>query len=294
MPFCWPGVCRRPQSETDINNVLSNPLDQSQTRQTTILFQHQYKTKQRPFRTMTAAAAVVVVVTNDMDHQDEDDEVNNDDVIVNNEQQQPAAEQQDQRFLVVVAERDHLPTFNDCYNFVAQDNPSCGAVATFVGITRDHFDDRKVIRLQYEGYVPMAIRVLRQLLHEAIDMQHYPSVQKIAVCHILGDCPVGQSSVIIACAAPHRRDALRCCEYLIDELKARVPIWKLEVYQGDDTSVWKENVEWHDGQRRRVMVRQTNAKTATPTTTAADGSSTATTATTADGSSTTTTTTRII
>jgi molybdopterin synthase catalytic subunit len=253
-------------------------------------------TTKSPFGTM--AAATTVVVANDLDHQDDDNEVNNDDIIVNTEPL-PAAEQQDQRFLVVVAERDHLPTLDDCYNFVAQDNPSCGAVATFVGITRDHFDGRSVIRLNYEGYVPMAVRTLRQLLHEAIDMQHYPSVHKIAVCHILGDCPVGQASVMIACAAPHRRDALRCCEYLIDELKARVPIWKLEVYQDDDgdsehdgsTSVWKENVEWHDGQRRRIMVRQTTATTTATTTTCVDVSSTTTTITTADGSSTATTTT---
>ena len=73
--------------------------------------------------------------------------------------------------------------------------------------------------------------------------------------HILGDCPVGDASVILACASPHRRDALHCVEYLIDELKARIPIWKREVYEGDD-SAWKENVEWHDGKPKRIMVKE--------------------------------------
>lgn len=53
----------------------------------------------------------------------------------------------------------------------------------------------------------------------------------------------------------HRREAMRCTEYLIDELKARVPIWKREVYEGDGGSVWKENVEWREGRRWRGMVK---------------------------------------
>ena len=100
----------------------------------------------------------------------------------------------------------------------------------------------------------MAEKELRKLCDEAVTK--YPSVQKLATVHVLGDCPVGQASVIVAAASPHRRDAIHCVEFLIDELKARVPIWKLEVYEGDDSSVWKENVEWHEGQKRRVMVQQ--------------------------------------
>jgi molybdopterin synthase catalytic subunit len=74
--------------------------------------------------------------------------------------------------------------------------------------------------------------------------------------HVLGDCPVGSASVVVGCNSPHRREAIRCTEYLIDELKARVPIWKKEVYEGDEEkSVWKENVEWREGRRRRVMVK---------------------------------------
>ena len=81
-------------------------------------------------------------------------------------------------------------------------------------------------------------------------------VDKLVAVHILGDCPVGDASVIVGCSSPHRREAIQCTEYLIDELKGRVPIWKKEIYEGDDANVWKENVEWHEGRRRRVMVKE--------------------------------------
>jgi molybdopterin synthase catalytic subunit len=164
------------------------------------------------------------------------------------------------RFLIAVTE--DLPTLDDCYQFVASE-PSCGAVSTFVGITRDNFQGKIVQKLSYEGYVPMAIKELRKLCVEAISAEQYPSVRRIAMVHILGDCPVGKASVIIACSSPHRTDAIHCCEFLINELKARIPIWKLEVYQGDEGSVWKENVEWHGGRQKRVMVKQSSAASET-------------------------------
>jgi molybdopterin synthase catalytic subunit len=183
----------------------------------------------------------------------------------------------DDRFLLVVSET--LPSLDECYRFVTTDTnssspASCGAVATFVGITRDNFAGRRVVRLSYEGYVSMAMKEMKRLCIDAVTVpHHYPSVRKIALVHILGDCPVGYPSVIIACAAPHRREALHCCEYLIDELKARIPIWKLEVYAADDdgddqdTSVWKENVEWSPtgGESRRVMLPTTTAVHHQPT-----------------------------
>jgi molybdopterin synthase catalytic subunit len=99
----------------------------------------------------------------------------------------------------------------------------------------------------------MAEKELRKLCDDA--RVEYPSVQRIAAVHILGDCPVGQASVILAVSSPHRKEAIHCVEFLIDELKARIPIWKLEVYEGDDGSVWKENIEWHEGKQHRVMAK---------------------------------------
>ena len=164
-------------------------------------------------------------------------------------QQQP--EDAEDPFLIQVSET--LPSLEECYQFVVTD--ACGAVATFVGVTRDNFQGKTVLRLSYEGYIPMAVKELRKLCVRATTT--YPSVQRIAAVHIVGDCPVGKASVILACSSPHRRDALRCCEFLIDELKATVPIWKREVYAGDEGSVWKENVEWREGRQQRMMVKET-------------------------------------
>jgi len=152
------------------------------------------------------------------------------------------------KFFIKVSE--DLPSLQDCSDFV--NDPSCGAISTFVGTTRDNFQGKRVTKLSYEGYVPMAEKELKKLCDEACEKY---KVHKIAAVHILGDCPVGNASVILACSSPHRRDALHCVEFLIDTLKARVPIWKRECYEGDD-AVWKENVEWKEGRQERVMVKE--------------------------------------
>jgi molybdopterin synthase catalytic subunit len=152
--------------------------------------------------------------------------------------------------MIKVSEK--LPTLEECSDFVS--DPSCGAISSFVGITRNNFHGKIVAKLSYEGYVPMAEKELRMLCDEATTK--YSSIAKIAAVHILGDCPVGQASVILAASSPHRRDAMHCVEYLIDELKARIPIWKREVYEGDEDGVWKENIEWHEGKKRRVMIKE--------------------------------------
>ena len=101
----------------------------------------------------------------------------------------------------------------------------------------------------------MAISTLRTLCRDAKRL--YPTVKRIVAVHILGQCNVGETSVIVGCNAPHRKEALHCTEYLIDELKAKVPIWKKEIYENDDCGgVWKENIEWHEGRRCRVMVKE--------------------------------------
>mmetsp|Transcript_16791 Transcript_16791/g.22983 ORF Transcript_16791/g.22983 Transcript_16791/m.22983 type:complete len:172 (-) Transcript_16791:301-816(-) len=156
----------------------------------------------------------------------------------------------DDKYLIKVSESP--PSLEECSTFVS--HPSCGAISTFCGITRDNFQNKTVTKLSYEGYVPMAEKELRKVCDEVCEK--YPSIVRIAAVHILGDCPVGKASVILAASSPHRKDSMHCVEVLIDELKARVPIWKREVYEGDEGSVWKENVEWHDGKKKRVMVKE--------------------------------------
>uniref|UniRef100_A0A0D3F0I9 Molybdopterin synthase catalytic subunit n=1 Tax=Oryza barthii TaxID=65489 RepID=A0A0D3F0I9_9ORYZ len=70
------------------------------------------------------------------------------------------------------------------------------------------------------------------------------SLRRLAVAHRLGTVPAGEASVFVAASAVHRADAMEACRYVIDEVKASVPIWKKEVY--DDGEVWKENREFLD------------------------------------------------
>ncbi|XP_022752420.1 molybdopterin synthase catalytic subunit-like [Durio zibethinus] len=117
--------------------------------------------------------------------------------------------------------------------------PQAGAIATFSGTTRDTFEGKTVVELRYEAYVPMAIRNLKSICSSARSSW---DLHSIAVAHRLGTVPVGETSVFIAVSAIHRADALDACKFLIDELKASVPIWKKEVYSNGE--VWKENTEF--------------------------------------------------
>lgn len=117
---------------------------------------------------------------------------------------------------------------------------SCtGATSMFVGTTRDHFKGKKVLKLEYEAYEPMALKKLNQLCCKV--RQKWTGVHHIAVHHRLGEVGPKEASVIIAVTSAHRQDSLEAVHYAIDELKATVPIWKKELY--DDGSEWKENKE---------------------------------------------------
>ena len=155
----------------------------------------------------------------------------------------------DDKFMVKVDEL--MPTFDECYKFC--NSPDCGAISSFIGTTRNSFQGKRVAMLSYEGYVPMAEK---ELLKLCIAASSQWDITKIAIVHKLGDCPVGDASVIIVASSPHRRASLEAVSFLIDELKATVPIWKREIYEGDEGSVWKENIEWHEGKSKRVMIKQ--------------------------------------
>lgn len=122
-------------------------------------------------------------------------------------------------------------------------DPGAGAIATFLGTTRDNFQGKEVVRLEYECYVPMALKEMMKIcqqVRERWDVKH------VVIEHRLGLCPVQQASVIIAVSSAHRSEALCGVEYAINTLKATVPIWKKEVYNTKTNSEpqWKENSEF--------------------------------------------------
>ena len=114
--------------------------------------------------------------------------------------------------------------------------PGAGAVLTFAGVARDSFEGRPVRALEYEAFAEMAVPVMQEI---AVEIQaRWPGV-RVAMAHRTGRLGIGEASVIIAVSAPHREDAYSASRHAIDALKARVPIWKKEVY--DDGTAWKAN-----------------------------------------------------
>ena len=113
--------------------------------------------------------------------------------------------------------------------------PSCGAVATFVGTVRDANAGRRVRWLDYEAYAPLALRTFEQIAEEA--RERWPETH-IAIHHRTGRVVVGESSVVIAAASPHRADAFGAARYAIERIKQIAPIWKHEHFDGGE--VWIE------------------------------------------------------
>jgi molybdopterin converting factor subunit 1 len=113
--------------------------------------------------------------------------------------------------------------------------PECGATVTLDGYAREWTRGRRTLHLVYEAYPPMAISELERLgqqAREKFDIAH------IGIVHRTGRLEIGETSVVIAVSAPHRRAAFEACEWAIRELKRTVPIWKKEFFE--DGEVWVE------------------------------------------------------
>jgi molybdopterin synthase catalytic subunit len=114
-------------------------------------------------------------------------------------------------------------------------DPGCGAVATFTGAVRHVNLGRRVERLEYEAYAPLAVRTFERIAAEAAE--RWPGTA-LAVHHRVGRLNIGEASVVIAAAAPHRADAFAVCRYAIERVKQIAPIWKREHFEGGE--VWIE------------------------------------------------------
>jgi molybdopterin synthase catalytic subunit len=111
----------------------------------------------------------------------------------------------------------------------------CGATVTLDGYVRKFTKGRETLNLVYEAYEPMALKEMRKLIDQA---KRDFEIGNIGIVHRLGKLEIGETSIVIAVAAPHRKDAFAACEWLIRELKRTVPIWKKEVYA--DGEIWVE------------------------------------------------------
>ena len=112
---------------------------------------------------------------------------------------------------------------------------SDGAVATFLGLVRNHNVGRRVQYLEYEAYEPLAIKAFERISQEING--HWPGV-RLALHHRIGRIEIGDASVAIAAASPHRAVAFSACRYAIERVKQIAPIWKREFFEGGD--IWIE------------------------------------------------------
>jgi molybdopterin synthase catalytic subunit len=112
---------------------------------------------------------------------------------------------------------------------------SDGAVATFLGLVRNHNVGRRVQYLEYEAYEPLAMRAFERISEEV--RVHWPGV-RLALHHRIGRIEIGDASVAIAAASAHRAEAFSACRYTIERVKQIAPIWKREFFEGGD--VWIE------------------------------------------------------
>jgi molybdopterin synthase catalytic subunit len=108
----------------------------------------------------------------------------------------------------------------------AVSNPSTGGIVVFEGVVRDNARGKQVRYLEYDVYPEMAEQQIRTIITEA---ERRWGVERIAVAHRFGRLEIGEASVIIVVATPHRSEAFEACRYIIDTLKTTVPIWKKEV-----------------------------------------------------------------
>ena len=118
--------------------------------------------------------------------------------------------------------------------FAAVAHPDAGAVLLFAGTVREHTGNKVTRSLTYEAYEEMAGTEMEAICSEC--EERWPAV-RVAMVHRHGDLEIGEASILIAVASPHRPEAYEASRYALEELKARVPVWKKEIWS-DGTSTW--------------------------------------------------------
>lgn len=142
----------------------------------------------------------------------------------------------------------------------------CGAIATFLGTTRNHFGGRRVDRLEYESYTSMALHQMKHIVRRVFS--EFAQVHRVVISHRIGVVPVREASVFIAVTTEHRESGLAAVAFAINTLKERVPVWKREFYVASASdgsasveqdaapageSTWKRNCEYSSPTAPRVV-----------------------------------------
>jgi molybdopterin synthase catalytic subunit len=127
-----------------------------------------------------------------------------------------------------------------------------GAVATFLGLVRNHHVGRGVRYLEYEAYAPLALKAFERIEGEL--KARWPHTE-LALHHRVGRLEIGDVSVAIAVASPHRADAFAACRYAIERVKQIAPIWKHEFFEGGDAWIEGATADPEDAAARAEAER---------------------------------------
>ncbi|MEE8442730.1 MAG: molybdenum cofactor biosynthesis protein MoaE [Dehalococcoidia bacterium] len=119
-----------------------------------------------------------------------------------------------------------------------------GGVVTFLGTTRNETDGHRVLYLEYEAYAGMAEKMLARITEE---IKTRWRIRHVSIAHRIGRLEIGEVSLVIAVASPHRVEAFAACQYAVDRIKEDVPIWKKEVFE--DGGVWVGAESQHHSSR---------------------------------------------
>ena len=106
-----------------------------------------------------------------------------------------------------------------------------GAINTFMGTVRNHTSGKKVLRLEYEAYEPMAVSEIKKIIDKANETW---KLFGYAVSHRVGILMPGELAVVVAVSTAHRKESFEACQFIIDSLKQTVPIWKREFFEDGD------------------------------------------------------------
>lgn len=109
----------------------------------------------------------------------------------------------------------------------AVETGDAGAIVHFLGIVRNNTAGREVSYLEYEAYPPMAEKKMAEIAQEISEKW---GLDRVAMIHRVGRLEIGEVSVAVAVASPHRKEAFEACHYAMNRLKQIVPIWKREVW----------------------------------------------------------------
>ena len=155
-------------------------------------------------------------------------------------------------FVVTTAPLDLSTMVKYVENQLKKAPASAGAIAAFLGTGRNENQGHQVDYLEYEAYEPLAVKAFQRIADESTQL--WPDTP-LAIHHRIGRLNVGEASVAIAAAAPHRANAFSSCRYAIERIKQIAPVWKHEYFEGGDIWIEGATASPDDEEARQTAIR---------------------------------------